>query len=200
MFLGRAITNGTGVGLIDFIEVTTEPNIETLDTIIIGKKRAEDIVGKDKVKVLEQTISDNVRWCFARNEKRDNYKREIDKFNRDILKRIKKKITYQYIDLYNLTYSEAKMYLTALNSNSTKFVYLYKNHLYLIGAGKSTVFGLSLSDCEYCGIKREKFLKKLQENNNTYVFSDISFISEITKDYLAEDKYLIPYFFSLLYL
>jgi hypothetical protein len=66
MNIGRIISNKENIDTLDFVDVTE--NIGSIDnfipTLIIGKKKAEEIYGKDNIKVLDKKISQNVSWTF----------------------------------------------------------------------------------------------------------------------------------------
>ena len=58
MNIGRIITKNKNIDTLDFVDVTEHiGNIDNfIPTLIVGKKNAEEIYGKDNVKVLDKKI------------------------------------------------------------------------------------------------------------------------------------------------
>ena len=73
MYIGRIITKNKNINTLDFVDVTK--NVGSIDnftpTLIIGKKKAEEIYGKENIKVLDKKITNNVSWTFDKVERRN---------------------------------------------------------------------------------------------------------------------------------
>ena len=98
MFIANVITNGNATGVTEMAERIS--NFENADTskptLIIGKKNAESIFGKENIKVLDRNINENIVWTYAKNERRDDYLEGIKSFNSFIFGALKQKVKYKY--------------------------------------------------------------------------------------------------------
>ena len=59
------------------------------------------------------------------------------------------------------------------------------------------VVGLSLDDLEYIGIRKEKVISKIKENNKNFVFFNDYFIKNNIKKQINGNKIVIPYLYSI---
>ena len=87
MYIGRIITKGKNLETLDFVEVTTkfEKGDNSIPTLIIGKENAEKIYGKENIHVLDKKIEDNVYWTFGKLERRNDFERDLQSFNKLLL-------------------------------------------------------------------------------------------------------------------
>ena len=63
MYLGRIITKSKNVDTIDFVDITNDKSFAkdcTIPTLVIGKKNAQELVGKENIHFLDKKISDNL--------------------------------------------------------------------------------------------------------------------------------------------
>lgn len=166
-----------------------------LPTLIIGKKNAEKIYGKENIHVLDKKIKDNVWWCYGEFEKRDEYEQGIIWFVKKVTKILTKSIKYEYINPYTSTYSYIKNIIQLLKSNDKKIAYLYKEHIYLYC--NNVVYGLSLIDTKYIGITNKKIGTTLRKARNIKFIKDDFFINNETKKAIQYSKIMIPYLYWL---
>lgn len=197
MFLANVITNGLATGVTEIAERIE--NIKNADiskpTLIIGKKNAENIFGKDKIKVLDRRIKENVFWTHAKNEKRDDYIEGIKEFNTFIFSALKKQVKYKYFDVFNTNYSTVRDFILYMKNNRKKVIYLKKEHIYLYT--QNSVYGLDLRECEYVGVPKRKIINIIKNGRNISFVNNFKENNQELDDYLSSNSYLIPYIYYL---
>lgn len=197
MYIANVITNGSATGVTEMAERIS--NFENADmskpTLIIGKKNAESIFGKENIKVLNRNIKDNIVWTYAKNERRDDYLEGIKNFNSFVFDALKQKVKYKYFDVFHTNYSTVRDFILYMGNKQRKVVYLKKDHIYFYT--KNSVYGLDLRECEYLGVKKEKIVKIIKNAKNISFVSDLKENSLELEEYLSSNAYLIPYIYYL---
>ena len=197
MYIANVITNGSATGVTEMAERIS--NFENADmskpTLIIGKKNAESIFGKENIKVLNRNIKDNIVWTYAKNERRDDYLEGIKNFNSFVFDALKQKVKYKYFDVFHTNYSTVRDFILYMGNKQRKVAYLKKDHIYFYT--KNSVYGLDLRECEYLGIKKEKIVNIIKNAKNISFVSDLKENSLELDEYLSSNAYLIPYIYYL---
>jgi hypothetical protein len=197
MNIGRIISNKENIDTLDFVDVTE--NIGSIDnfipTLIIGKKKAEEIYGKENIKVLDKKITNNVSWTFDKVERRNEYERDLKTFNDSLIKTIKKNIKYEFFNIYIEPISRIKKLISFIKSPKIKYIYIFNDHIYMYY--KNIVYGISLSDIQYLGIHKNRILRLLNSNSSNIIVENHDFLSKKMRQIIKEDKILIPYLYFL---
>lgn len=197
MYIGRIISKNKNIDTLDFVDVTE--NIGSIDnfipTLIIGKKKAEDIYGKENIKVLDKKITDNISWTFDKVERRNEYERDLKAFNDSLIKTIKKNIKYEFFNIYIEPISRIKKLISFIKSPKIKYIYIFNSHIYMYY--NNIVYGISLSDIEYLGINKNRILKLLNSNSSNIIVENHDFLSKKMKQTIKDDKILVPYLYFL---
>lgn len=197
MYIGRIISNKENIDTLDFVDVTK--NIGSIDnfipTLIIGKKKAEEIYGKENIKVLDKKITDNVSWTFDKVERRNEYERDLKAFNDSLIKTIKKNIKYEFFNIYIEPISRIKKLISFIKSPKIKYIYIFNDHIYMYY--KNIVYGISLSDIQYLGINKNRILRLLNSSSSNIIVENHDFLSKKMRQIIKEDKILIPYLYFL---
>ena len=197
MFIANVITNGSATGVTEMAERIS--NFENADmskpTLIIGKKNAESIFGKENIKALNRNIKDNIVWTYAKNERRDDYLEGIKNFNSFVFDALKQKVKYKYFDVFHTNYSTVRDFILYMGNKQRKVAYLKKEHIYFYT--KNSVYGLDLRECKYLGVKKEKIVNIIKNAKNISFVSDLKENSLELDEYLSSNAYLIPYIYYL---
>jgi hypothetical protein len=197
MNIGRIISNKENIDTLDFVDVTE--NIGSIDnfipTLIIGKKKAEEIYGKENIKVLDKKITNNVSWTFDKVERRNEYERDLKAFNDSLIKTIKKNIKYEFFNIYIEPISRIKKLISFIKSPKIKYIYIFNDHIYMYY--KNIVYGISLSDIQYLGINKNRILRLLNSNSSNIIVENNDFLTKKMRQIIKEDKILIPYLYFL---
>lgn len=197
MFLGRIITSSKNLQTIDFIDKTSSvSNIDpSIPTLIIGKEKAKEIYGKDKVHILDKEIIPNVFWTYSKMEKRTAFEEDLEAFNNLIIKRLNKEIKYYYFNIFTEKFSKIKKFIKYIENGPVKYIYKNKDHLYIYSS--KSVIGFSLRDTDYIGIDREKIISRIKSNSNNIMIEDENFISDKMKRMVRNANILVPYLYFL---
>lgn len=197
MSLGRIISKNQNIDTLDFVDVTD--NYGSIDnfvpTLIIGKKKAEEIFGKDKVKVLNKRITPNISWTFDKTERRNEFEHDLEEFNSSLIKTVLKNVRYEFFNIYIEPLSRIKKLISFIKSPKIKYIYIFNNHIYMYY--KNIVHGISLNDIEYIGINKKRILHMLKDNVSNIIIKDNNFLSKKMKQIIKDDKILVPYLYFL---
>ena len=92
MVIGRIITNDKKLRVLDFVE---KVNViakydDKIPTLIIGKDIAEELYGKENIKVLNKQINDYTYWTFSKSERRVEFEKDLEKFNTMLFNKLSK--------------------------------------------------------------------------------------------------------------
>lgn len=197
MNIGRIISKNQNIETLDFVDVTdNHGSIDNfIPTLIIGKKKAEEIYGKEKVKVLDKRITHNVSWTFDKIERRNEYERDLKEFNDSLIKTVRKNIKYDFFNIYIEPLSRIKKLISFIKSPKVKYIYIFNNHIYMYY--QNIVYGISLNDIEYLGINKKRILRLLKTNNSNIIIENNDFLSPKMKQIIKDDKILVPYLYFL---
>lgn len=191
MFLGRIVSGAKIQDVPFYIEVTKKFTDDGVPTLVVGKKRAVEIFGAENVHVLDRSINEHVSWTYAKNERRNEYEEDIDKFKKSITKKLKSNVSYYFVNIFIERYSFFKKMLKWIDSDAKKSVYLTDKHIYIYG-GKN-VIGLSLGDFDYAGIDSDKIIDRINKNPSNSVFTDEDFNGETERKIVSDNNLIVPY-------
>ena len=199
MYIGRIVTKSNNVETLDFVEITQ--NIDTtaqdLPTLIIGKKIAEKIYGKENIHVLDKHITGNIYWTFAKLERRNDFERDLADFNKYLMKKMLSNVIYEYVDVFNVTYSKMKNLLNKIDTTKTGVFYVTEKHVYMLL--DNVVYGIALNDLDYIGISSEKVVNRIKKyNKSNKIITNNYFISKNMRKYMDNNKIIVPYIYFLM--
>ncbi len=195
-YIANIITNSK-IDVCEYINVAKNINDVDLQipTLIIGWGNVKDLY--PNANILEKKINDTVSWTYNNREKRQEYEPDLAKFIKTSFNRIDEKIPYTFFNVLTNKLDRIKKLLKYIHSDIIKVFYITEKHIYIYN-GKS-VTGISLSDLEFYGIKKEKVINYIKQNShNKLVYSD-SFINLKVKRHINENQKVIPYLYALKY-
>lgn len=199
MCVARVITDGESPEAIEIAERSGNETIadSSVPTLIIGKKRAERIYGKDRVKILDKHIEGNVYWTYARNERRDGYREGVEAFNKFVADMLLKNVRYCYFNPFRTSWRRVRELLLVLRDrNVPKCIYAYRNHLYMFVKG--VVCGVDLREFEYMGIPARKVVSIMSSARNCIkVRNGEGFDVERLILDMGGVRYVVPYVYFL---
>lgn len=192
MCIGRIYTDNAKFKAIKFVNVHNDEYVENknIPTLIIGKKKAENIFGKDKIKVLDKQISENLYWTYGKMEKRNEYERDLENFYKLIFKNISKRADYLFISVYNISFKQAKFLINFLDKRINKNFFILKNHIYFQCQNK--ILGLSIEEIKYIGVSYNKLINRITKNPFNKIFYDDNFVTQKVKSYTKDNKIFVP--------
>lgn len=194
MILGYIVTDRKLTNIDGFVEQVNDVSLAdpTKPILIVGWKKAKQ--DSRYTSILEKQLDENVFWTFSKTESRSDFEDDLKNFYNIIYNNILSNISYYYINIFKLKYSNIKkLYNIILNSEENKDIYLSKNILYIPHNG--IILGLSLSVLEYCGVPMNKVLDRIKSKGINIIEDNKKFIFKLSKQ-LGNKKYAVPYFIS----
>ena len=161
----------------------------TMPTLIVGWENAKLLLG-EKFNILENKVNDTLYWCFYKNEKRTIYDRVMNEFIRNIVLNLHKQIPYKSINIFRLNKSDVKNLLKSFYEIeqtvfiSDKTIYVYN---------KKLIYGISIEELEYFGIRKERIINIIMKFDKTKVFLDEKQLDYTVRYMFKDFKYLFPY-------
>ncbi len=184
--VGKKLTNIEG-----FVEQvhSIEEADSTKPILIVGWDNAKQFEGYN---ILERKLSEGVFWTFSKAENRYEFEKDLKKFYNYLFNNIIKYIIYNYINIYKLKYNKLKELYRIFISKERNNIYISNDMMYTVLGDR--ILGISFQMLEYCGISREKVIKKIKENRNDGIIYDSSRDAIKLGRFLGNKKYAIPYF------
>ena len=163
--------------------------IQGVPTLIIGWENAKKYI--PQVNILTKRY-DNIWWTFSKTERRCEYEDDIMEFFKFTILSRMNKIKYVYVDLVNFRLNSIKKMISFAKGSTHKVVFLTrnKNFMFIYSKQYETIFGISLTLCEYLGIYRNKVIRLVK---NGEFIHDTSFIDgDIRKVIGGNTHYILP--------
>jgi hypothetical protein len=197
MVLGQILTTYKNLETNDFIRVCETPDslVKGIPTLIIGKKNVIRFIGNDNISYLDKKIDDNLYWTFGKTERRDEFERDVKKFNDTVIGELLKQVTYRYVNVFELTFSDTKKLLKFISKNDLKTFSVIDNTLYLYY--DHIVYGISLNELEYIGVTKKKIYYTLIRNKRNIFIKNKYSISPKMRFELKNKIYLLPFIYYL---
>ena len=195
--LGYIVSDTKIKNLKGFVEQVNDVSLADLTkpTLFVGIENAKKNI--KNFSILDKKYGDNIYWTFKKTEKRVEFEDDIEKFYNNIIYNISCNIKYYYINIYNLRYNKIKKLYNILFSDKGKYIYISNEMIYLLYKD-NIILGISLNLLEYIKIKKEKILSKLYSNKNNIICTDVSKCVKAIRNEIGNNKYVVPYFMSIL--
>ena len=180
----------------EFINVTNSyDDIDhSVPTLVVGTEMVKSIFG-NSISYIDRKINKNTSWTFSTVEKRSSNEEDIEKFKEDIIKVLKKRINYRYIDVTSYDFMSFDGFVDEFLKNKEIFYLFTDKMLYL--SKMDEVKGISLDFCEYLGWKKDDIISKVVENTKN-VTSIHQLPQEIDKNFFKNDEILLSAMFCYL--
>lgn len=169
-----------------------EDKIDGIPTLIIGWENAKKYI--PDVNILKKQY-DNIWWTFKKNERRCDYEVDIVEYYNKTIKQTLDKVKFIYVNPLTFCLTSIKKIIKFFKSNTVKYSFLTKNsnYMFVYSEQYNTVFGISLTFCEYIGIPKKKVIKLL---HNTIYVNDLSFLSNDIRKVIGNNTHYIPILYS----
>lgn len=193
MIIGRIITNDKRLKTLEFVEKTDKVSIhnDKIPTLIVGKSVAEELYGKDNIKVFNKQIDQYTYWTFSKSERRIDYEKDLENFNKLLIDRLRKSIKYRYFNILTSTLSGVKSFLSFIYNDEPKTCYITKSHIYI--AYDKWVFGISVDILEYIGISLSKVINRISEVKSIRLINGERYFTADLNKYVKDDKIMTAY-------
>lgn len=172
-----------------------DDRIKDIPTLIIGWENVKQVI--PNVNILNKKCDKNTWWTFKKNERKCDYDVDLLNYYEESIKETLSKVKFIYVNPLTFCCNSIKKMIRFLKDNTLKYVFLTKNsnYMFVYSENYNTVFGISLTLCEYMRIPKKKILKKL--NNAIYV-NDLSFLNKDIKKVIGNNTHYLPILYSFL--
>ena len=182
--IGNIVSDGASNGFGNLFNVFTQYSQvdNKLPTLIVGYNKASEII--DNFSILKKEYNNGMlRWTFSKTERRSDYIKDLEIFKEYCMMQKVKGIKYIYIDIISYGYNRIKKLIHYINSN---FIFIYSEKY-------NTIWGLSLTLCDYIGVDKQKVVNKIRKNKANRFIQNIGIISEDFRKKIGENThYLLP--------
>ena len=193
-YIANIVTKSDKYKFNDFIKICRDKHdlLPQIPTLVVGIEQINEFLD-EKPDYLFRQVDENTFWTFSTMENRSKNEEDVEKFKKLIVKELKKKVKYTFLNVLTFSLSRFKTFLTLLNESKHFCYYVTEKMLYI--AFDDIVWGIAFDDCEYIGIKKEKIIKKIHKITNN-ITSERRFLSEDDKLFFQNDDILLAAMFS----
>ena len=163
--------------------------INGLPTLFIGLELAKENI--NGFNILKKKYGD-IWWTFTKTERRCDYEVDIIEFYKYAILDKMERVRYTYIDLINFKLDSIKKIIKFLKGDDKKTIFLTRESrfMFIYCEKYNTVFGLSLTLCDYIGVKSSKIFAMCR--NVEYVRSSTFMDNEIRAIVGTNTHYILP--------
>lgn len=195
MGFAKIYTDNTKFKAISFFDIVPTSDFiydSTTPSLIIGRNNAEKLVGKENVKLLNKEIKENLYWTFSKMEKRSQFEVDVEAFYSNCFKKIFKNIAYEPINLYTCTINDIKFLINAIKTGENR-IYITEKNIFIPVDGK--IYGVSVDEIEFIGVKCEKVIKMIEKNPKNRIFRKNNYFD--IKKYIGDNEIIISYLHNI---
>ena len=170
--------------------------VDGLPVLYIGIDNASKNI--DNFDPTVQTYGKDVWWTFGKMERRGDYLKTVAKFKEYSLRRLADSVRYEFVDITCYTDERKKAFFKYIDSSDKKtcFVTHGASFVFIYSRKYSTVWGLSLSLCEYIGMDAKKIMGRIHRNENNTFAETSRFMDAEMRKIIGDDTHLIPVLYT----
>ena len=162
-YIANVITKSKKYKFNEFINISDTLNgVDTsVPTLVVGTELAKSCFGGN-LNYIDRQINDSLSWTFSTVEKRSTNENDITIFKKKIVQNLKKEINYRFLNVLTIANCSVikKLFKILIKHKDTSI--LFTDKMFYI-AYDNTVIGVSIDECEYIGVKKEKLVLKLRK-------------------------------------
>lgn len=162
-YIANIVTTSKKYKFNNFINIvrTLDEADTTVPTLVVGTELAKSCFGQNINHIIRQ-IDENTSWTYLVTENRTVNEKDVENFKTDIVRKLQKTIEYRYFNVLTMGYYSVvkKMFRIMLKHPDTSI--LFTDKMFYISYD-NIVIGVSLDECEYIGVKKEKIVLKLRK-------------------------------------
>jgi hypothetical protein len=169
--------------------------IPGIPTLIVGWDKTKELYPDSSI--IEWEASDNVYWTYGKYERRDKYEANVKKFQDLAFKKFIEGLDYVFYDVFLSQEDKFNSFLTSLESNTKKTIYITGDMLYIYYDGTDKVVGLSLRDCDYLDeTLKKKIFSAIYNSKTINLLKNNDEISKEIRFKARGRAYILPYLYS----
>ncbi len=193
-YIGNIITGYNKDKFPSFFNITKKygDRLPNIPTIIVGLEEARSYI--QDFLIIKKQYGD-IWWTYKKTERKYEFDKDIEEFYDFCFRKFLSDVKYFYLNLPKYRYNDVKRIYSWLKSNELKLCFLTRdsNFMFIYDISKNTVFGLSLTLCEYIGVERKKVVNLIKRNKNNRFVYDTSFISSDVRNIITNNThYILP--------
>lgn len=195
MGFAKIYTDNTKFKSISFFDVvpTCEFSYDsTTPSLIIGRTNAENLMGKDNIKLLNKEIKKNLYWTFSKMEKRSQFEVDIETFYSNCFKSIIRNIVYVPINLYTCDVNTIKTLIKQVKNEENR---IYINEKTIFIPINNKIYGISMDEIEYIGVDPKKVLDLIEKNPKNKIYRKNNYFD--IKKYIGDNEIIISYLHNI---
>lgn len=164
----------------------------SLPTIIVGMDLASENIDATAFSVIDR-FSGDVCWTFTKRERRSENAEDLSRFKKMVLMSYLSSVKYEYVNFTCYTLGKLKKFIKYINGDDEKTFFLTKEgrFAFIYSERYLTVWGLSLSLCDYIGIDRKKVIQKIKSNSHNHIMNGVSFADDDIRSMIGDNTHLI---------
>ena len=161
-------------------------------TLYVGYDNASNNISS--FNVTRRVYDDCVWWCFGKREKRKDYLEVSKKFKEAAFRKAAASVKYEYINFICYTESRVKALIRYIKGPDKKVCFITRGgqFVFIFSEKYNTVWGLSLSLCEYVGIDSSKVIERMRSNPRNHFIKNTNFIDSEMRSIIGNDTHFIP--------
>lgn len=198
--IGNIVTSGSGKKypkVFNICHALHEIDV-SVPTLIVGLQEAKTMMGRN-FSILDRRNKERLWWTYTKAERNCEYETDYSDFYNHCLKSALSEIRYRYVDFTAYPISKIVSLLNYLSNRNLKvsFITRDRNFVFVYDKADKIVLGISLTLLEYCGISKDKSIKKLKGNKNNRFVKDTSFMDETLRAAISHDTHYIPVLYDM---
>lgn len=158
--------------------------------LIIGLEEGRRLI--ENFSIIEHKVNDRLYWTFAKNEKRNEYEKDVRDFCKNAVYSLIHSLDYRYIPITDSEGSELYDILEECQGEIT--VYEERGMVYVCCGRK--VYGFSEDMAEYSSFGKDKLVSVLSSDNKRF-FDNDDFMSQTMRNALRDKTYVKSYIASI---
>lgn len=166
--------------------------VEGLPILYVGYDNASENI--NCFDVTRRVYDGDVWWCFGKTERRKDYLDTVGKFKAAAFHKAAASVKYEYVDFTCYPMHRIKAFIKYIKGGDRKvcFVTRGRQFVFIYSEKYNTVWGLSLTLCEYIGVDSGKVLSQMKTNRKNVFIKDTSFIDKEIREIIGNDTHFIP--------
>lgn len=193
-YIGNIITGYSKDKFPSFFNITKkyEERLPNIPTIIVGLEEARANI--DGFLIIKKRYND-VWWTYRKTERKYEFDKDIEEFYSYCFKKFLSDVRYFYLNLPKYRYTDVKRIYNWIKEKELKLCFLTRdsNFIFIYDVEKNTVFGLSLTLCEYIGVERKKVVNLIKTNRYNKFVYDTGFITSDVRGIVGNNThYILP--------
>lgn len=180
----------------DLLSVNNEYVESDKPTLLVGFEKTKELF-KD-ISIFDKKINDNLYWTFNNQERKGEFRDDLEIFTSELFNMITKNTKYVFIDIIINNIKKYGDLLEYGTCNKWDTIYRYDMFLYLYNYCYDTIYGLDLKYMEELGIDITSFIEFIKGHTPKYHEESFEDSGYLKTNMGRFDRSISPKFLSVL--